>query len=65
MHCARLNRDLSLCPRTGSCALIRQEEGLAGFIVKGQRFDVRDPQSYAHAMTEYPKVWTLVLVQLL
>lgn len=34
---------------------LRKEEGLVGFTVQGQRFDIRDPVSYARAVQAFPK----------
>eukprot|EP00048_Salpingoeca_helianthica_P021321 m.11622 g.11622 ORF g.11622 m.11622 type:complete len:681 (-) comp5834_c0_seq1:31-2073(-) len=40
---------------------LRKDEGLLGCVVKGQRFDIRDPSSYLQALREYPQAGCALL----
>jgi len=52
-HNVRINGQFQFTPALDR---LRKEEGLLGCVISGQRFDIRDPESYMQAMITFPKI---------
>ena len=50
----QLRGKLLVCPQLTSCLdRLRQEDGFAGYVVRGRRFDVGLPDAYRRAVIEF------------